>query len=127
MPSATASDDLISGINVIVLFIFAVCIMDGVVDMFLVEPARVVGLALLAFLIALLLLALSAAAFWKAGARAALTIAIANGNRNMGLIAAAMVGSVPELTWIFLALAQFPIYLFPLMMEPFSRRLAQPD
>jgi BASS family bile acid:Na+ symporter len=33
--------------------------------------------------------------------------------RNMGLMLAATGGAVPELTWLYFAIAQFPIYLSP--------------
>ena len=42
----------------------------------------------------------------------------------MGLmLAAASAGSVPEFVWLYVALAQFPIYLLPLVYKPLVRRL----
>ena len=45
------------------------------------------------------------------------------GSRNMGLMLAAAAGAVPELVWLYVALAQFPIYLLPLPFKPLVRRL----
>jgi hypothetical protein len=42
--------------------------------------------------------------------------------RNMGLMLAALGGALPELTWLYFALSQFPIYLSPQMLKPFLRR-----
>jgi BASS family bile acid:Na+ symporter len=42
--------------------------------------------------------------------------------RNMGLMLAAMGGVLPDLTWLYFALSQFPIYLSPQMLKPFVRR-----
>ena len=36
---------------------------------------------------------------------------------------AAAGSSVPDLTWLYFALAQFPIYLLPQMLKPLARRI----
>ena len=36
-----------------------------------------------------------------------------------------LVGAVPELVWLYVALAQFPIYLLPHLLKPLAQRLAQ--
>jgi BASS family bile acid:Na+ symporter len=33
---------------------------------------------------------------------------------------------LPETTWLYIAVAQFPIYLLPLLLRPLARRLAPP-
>jgi BASS family bile acid:Na+ symporter len=43
--------------------------------------------------------------------------------RNMGLMLAATGGALPDLTWLYFALSQFPIYLSPQMLKPLVRRL----
>ena len=48
---------------------------------------------------------------------------LAAGSRNMGLMLAAAGSAVPELTWLYFAVAQFPIYLMPAMLKPLARRL----
>jgi BASS family bile acid:Na+ symporter len=42
----------------------------------------------------------------------------------MGLMLAAMGGAVPDVAWLYFALAQFPIYLSPQLLKPLARRLA---
>ncbi|HTH35573.1 MAG TPA: Na+-dependent transporter, partial [Xanthobacteraceae bacterium] len=41
--------------------------------------------------------------------------------RNMGLMLAATGGALPDFTWIYFALAQFPVYLSPLLLAPLAR------
>jgi hypothetical protein len=43
--------------------------------------------------------------------------------RNMGLMLAATGGALPDFTWLYFALAQFPVYLSPLLLTPLARRL----
>jgi BASS family bile acid:Na+ symporter len=58
-----------------------------------------------------------------AGAKPAFALAMMSGQRNMGLMFAATGGAVPELTWLYFAVSQFPIYLSPLMLGPLARRI----
>jgi BASS family bile acid:Na+ symporter len=44
----------------------------------------------------------------------------------MGLMLAATGGALPDLTWLYFALAQFPIYLLPYFLSPLARRLISP-
>ena len=44
------------------------------------------------------------------------------GNRNIGLMMAATGFGVPELAWLYFAVAQFPIYLLPVVLKPLVRR-----
>jgi BASS family bile acid:Na+ symporter len=39
----------------------------------------------------------------------------------MGLMLAAAGSTVPDLTWLYFAIAQFPIYLLPQMLKPLAR------
>jgi hypothetical protein len=43
--------------------------------------------------------------------------------RNMGLMLAATGGALPDFTWLYFALAQFPVYLSPLLFTPLARRV----
>ncbi|ESR22456.1 hypothetical protein [Lutibaculum baratangense] len=117
------SADLLDGLNVIVLFVFAVAIMDGVAMRFLVEPWLVLGLLGLTIALALAMAAVTWAVFRPAGADRALVVALAVGNRNMGLMAAAMAAQLPEIAWILFAVGQLPIYMTPLLVQLAGRRL----
>jgi BASS family bile acid:Na+ symporter len=46
------------------------------------------------------------------------------GQRNMGALIAALGAATPETTFLFFALAQFPIYLMPQIIKPLARRFA---
>jgi bile acid:Na+ symporter, BASS family len=41
----------------------------------------------------------------------------------MGLLIAALGAATPDTTFLFFALAQFPIYLMPQIVKPLARRL----
>ncbi len=113
-----ANGRLIDGLNILILFVFAVAIMDGVIAYAIRDPLLILAILALAFAVNLLLLTVSAIAFLLFGIGSSLTVGIANANRNMGLMAAVMAGAVPEVTWLFFALAQFPIFLMPQLTRP---------
>src|SRR5215213_5654752 len=105
--------ECIDGLSVISLFFFAVALMDGVLVAILNEPMKILGLTVLSFALSLGLAALTA-----------FVLGLAAGNRNMGLMLAAAGTAVPDLTWLYFAVAQFPIYLMPAMLKPLARRVA---
>lgn len=117
---------IFDGSNVILLFVFAVAIMDGVAARLIADPALVLGFLAAAFVLALTFITLSALIFRLAGLDPALVIGISCGNRNMALMAAALAGVIPDVSWIFFAVAQVPIYLLPWMMKPVVERLMRP-
>jgi hypothetical protein len=114
----------IDGLNVVVLFVFAVAVMDGVAARFLADPLLVVGLIVLAFGLTFLQLAATALVFAPAGRDRAFALGLAAGNRNLGLMLAATGAALPDTTWLYFGLAQFPIYLAPQMLQPLARRVA---
>jgi hypothetical protein len=114
----------IDGLSVIALFFFAVGLMDGVLASIFSEPLKVLGLTLLSFALSFGLMALTTIVFARLGMGQALALGLAAGNRNMGLMLAAAGAAVPELTWLYFAVAQLPIYLMPAMLKPLARRVA---
>ena len=117
----------IDGLRVVALFFFAVGLMDGVLASIISEPLKVLGLTLLSFALSFGLMALTTLVFARLGMGQALALGLAAGNRNMGLMLAAAGAAVPELTWLYFAIAQFPIYLMPAMLKPLARRVAPPN
>jgi hypothetical protein len=113
----------IDGLSVVAMFLFAVAAMDGVAAHFLRDPVLVVGLTALAFALALGLIAITALVFARAGRARAFAIGLIAGNRNIGLMLAATGFHVPDIAWLYFALAQFPIYLLPHLLKPLARRL----
>ena len=120
-----AQRERIDGLNVVVLFIFAVAVMDGVAARFLADPLLVVGLIVLAFVLTILLLAATTLVFARAGRDRAFALGLTAGNRNLGLMLAATGAALPDTTWLYFGLAQFPIYLAPQMLQPLARRVAR--
>jgi len=115
----------IDGLSVIAMGMFAVAAMDGVTAHFLRDPLLVMGLTLLAFALALGLMAVTALAFLPAGRGRAFAIGLIAGSRNIGLMLTATGFLVPDVAWLYFALAQFPIYLLPHLLKPLARRMQQ--
>jgi predicted Na+-dependent transporter len=111
----------IDGASVILLMIFGIALMDGVTAHALADPKLVLGLTALAFALALGLFALTALIFKAAGFRRSVAIGFSGGHRNMAIMLAAG-GAAPDLTWLYFATAQFPIYLVPLLIAPLIAR-----
>ncbi|MGC2717441.1 MAG: Na+-dependent transporter [Pseudolabrys sp.] len=119
-----AQRERIDGLSVIAMFMFAVAAMDGVADHFCSNPLLVIELTALAFALALGLIAVTALVFLRAGRARAFAIGLIAGNRNIGLMLAASGFAVPDVAWLYFALAQFPIYLLPHLLKPLVRRLS---
>jgi predicted Na+-dependent transporter len=115
-------NERIDGLSVIALFCFAVAVMDGVVAQTVARPQVVLGLLALAFATSLGLGLATAAVFWRAGRTAALTLALSAGLRNLGVMVAGAGGGVPALTWLYIAMVQFPVYLLPYLLKPLLGR-----
>jgi BASS family bile acid:Na+ symporter len=116
----------IDGINVIVLFVFVAALMGDVGARILSDPLLVLALIALSFALTFVLLGMTVLAFAATGRREAFALGLMSSQRNMGLMLAAVGGTVPDLTWLYFALAQFPIYLLPQMLKPLARRIANP-
>jgi len=113
----------IDGFNILVLLVFVSAVMGTVAASFWAEPVRVLLLTGLAFVIFALLLGATVLVFRKAGHERALALGLMASQRNMGLMLAGTDGVLPGLTWLYFALAQFPIYLSPQLLKPLVRRL----
>jgi BASS family bile acid:Na+ symporter len=113
----------IDGLNVVVLFLFAVALMGDVAANTIAHPLFVLGLLALSTAVTFGLSGLTLLLFARAGWRSALPLAHAAGSRNTGLMLAAAAGAVPELVWLYVALIQIPIYALPLIVKPLVRRL----
>ena len=83
-------------------------------------------LRILAFVIGLtaLLFVSGGLAFLFLGRRFALTVGLSSGLRNMAILLGAVPSAVNAEILLFLAVAQFPIYMAPAMLKPLARRLA---
>lgn len=114
----------LDGVGVAMYVVFAVAAMDGVLAAILGQPGRValylgcaVALSVSGFLAAWLVLRPVAAA-------ERLVLGYATGQRNMGVLVAALGTAAPPETYLYFALAQFPIYLAPQLIRPLARRFS---
>lgn len=117
--------DAIDGLNVIAIFAFAIVAMESVPRNVMADPLFALGLLAFIVVLTMVLIALSALVFIRAGLDRGLVIGLLNGFRNLGVIMAALGGTMPELAWFYFALAQFPIYLFPALLKPLAQRFQQ--
>jgi BASS family bile acid:Na+ symporter len=113
----------LSGLNILVLFVFVAAVMEQVGPRFLATPLAVLELLGLAAVVFAGLLGVTALLFAPTGAPRALALGLLVAQRNMGLMLAATGGGVPDATWLYFALCQFPIYLSPCLLTPLARRL----
>jgi len=120
-----AQRERIDGLSVLAMFMFAVAAMDGVTDHFRANPLLVIELTALAFALALGMIVLTALVFLRVGRARAFAIGLIAGNRNIGLMLAATGFAVPDIAWLYFAVAQFPIYLLPHLLKPLAKRLQQ--
>jgi predicted Na+-dependent transporter len=116
-------NEQINGVNIILVFVFVAAVMEDVAARFVAQPAMMIELTVLAFVLTFAVLAVTAIVFIKAGREAALVLGLMASQRNMGLMLAATGGALPALTWLYFALAQFPAYLSPLLFMSLARRL----
>lgn len=114
----------IDGVGVILLLLFAVALMDGVAERIASRPQDVALYAAAAFAANLAMQVLGVAVFRRAGMRRAVTVGFVSGNRNAALLLAVLPGVEPALL-LFVAVAQFPIYLLPSLLMPLYRRLGR--
>jgi len=119
--------EMLDGLSVIAMFVFAAAAMDGVTAYALAEPRLVAMLTAVAFGLAIGTMLVTTIVFLASGRDRALAIGILTGNRNMGVILAATGFAIPPLAWLYFGLAQFPIYLLPVLLKWLAGRLKKPD
>jgi BASS family bile acid:Na+ symporter len=123
LASIERQKEKINGLNILFLFVFVAAVMESVGARFLASPMTTTALAALAFVVFFAVLFLTALVFLFAGRKRALALAFMASQRNMGLMLAGTGGALPDLTWLYFALSQFPIYLSPLLLQPLARRI----
>jgi len=114
------------GVGVVMYFVFAIAAMDGVLAAMIETPLRVVSYLGIAFAISIAGLVGTMLVLRPLSPSDRFVLGYATGQRNMGLLVAALGAATPDTTFLFFALAQFPIYLMPQIIKPFSRRFVVP-
>jgi len=110
------------GLSVILMFIFIAAVTGGVGAVLLANPALALGLAALAFVLTLLLSGSTMIVFARLGRPQAAALGLMASPRNMGLMLGAAGAVLPDLVWLYLGLAQLPIYTLPQLMKPLLHR-----
>jgi hypothetical protein len=116
-------NEQINGLNIFLVFIFVAAVMQDVAARFMAAPLQMIGLTALAFAVSFAVLGITALIFVRAGRERAFVLGLMTSQRNMGLMLAATGGALPNFTWLYFAVAQFPIYLSPLFLAALARRL----
>src|SRR5262249_3266081 len=112
----------IDGRHNLFMLVFLTAVRGGGAGRFLCDPFDVVGLALFAFAVYFTLLGLTTLIFRSIGYEHALSLGLVVSQRNLGLMLAATEGVLPQLTWLYFALCQFPIYLSPQLLNQLARK-----
>jgi bile acid:Na+ symporter, BASS family len=121
------NDAALGGLTVVILIVFAITVMDGMAARLMAQPATFLIYLAGAVLVNLGLLVVGGLLFLPAGRRIALTVAISSGNRNVGLIFALAGAALGRDFLLYLAVAQVPMYLTPVLARPVVRALMPAD
>lgn len=113
----------IDGINIIGLFVFAAALMGDVAAGLLASPLLWMALLATGVAVFAVFFGLSVLVFQGAGREAALAVGFMTAQRNVGLMLAAAGGLLSDLTWLYFALSQLPVYFSPALMQPLLARL----
>jgi BASS family bile acid:Na+ symporter len=97
--------------------------MESVPRNVVADPAFAIELFVLVILVSCLLIGLSMLIFVRSGLDRSAPIALLSAFRNIGLVMATLGSSLPDLAWFYFAMAQFPIYLLPALLQPLAKRL----
>lgn len=120
-----ASRSILDTISVAIAVMFAIGAMDGVAERLVTDPAFTLFAGAAAFAVMLAQMGLTYAVFRPVVGADAVAIAYACGNRNAGLVIAAIgVQQVSDTLWLFFAMSQLPVFIFPLVLSPLGRRLS---
>ncbi len=117
-----AMEGSLQGLTVVVLLVFAIAVMDGITPRIVSESGTMLLYLAGAFAVNLGFQALTALLFRPMGLRPALSLGLVAGNRNMALVFAVTGATEPDLL-LYLAVAQIPIYLSPLITRRVYGRL----
>lgn len=119
-----ANREVFTGLFIPPLALFAVGSMDGMLARIMAEPMAMGVILVIAIALALGSILVATMLLWPFGKSNALALGFSAGNRNLGLIVGALTGIIPDDTWAYFALAQFPIYGLPFLLRPVYRRFA---
>jgi len=112
----------IDGLNILLMLVFVDAVMGNVAGSFWHAPWQTTGILVLSFVIFFAVFGLSVLVLRKIAGPNALALGLLVAQRNMGLTLAATEGALPGTTWLYFALAQFPLYMSPQLLRPLVRK-----
>ena len=115
----------IDGLNVIAIFVFAIAAMESVPRNVIADPLFALELLVLLIGVSSALVALSMLVFLRYGLELGVPIGFLSTFRNIGLVMATLGSQLPDLAWFYFAMAQIPIFLLPVFLQPLADRLAK--
>ncbi|MGN6097001.1 MAG: hypothetical protein ACTHP8_12275 [Bosea sp. (in: a-proteobacteria)] len=113
----------LDGFGVLMYFIFAIAAMDGVTHAAIANPRLVLTVLGCVFAVSAAGLLGSWLVLRLLPGSERFMIGYGTGQRNMGLLVAALGAGVSQTTFLFFALAQFPIYLLPWLLRGIAGRI----
>jgi BASS family bile acid:Na+ symporter len=113
----------LDGFGVLMYFTFAIAAMDGVTRAALDNPRQVLLFTAIAFSVSAAGLVLASLVLRTLPLSERFMVGYGSGQRNMGLLIAALGAGVPPTTFLYFALAQFPIYLLPWLLRGIAARI----
>lgn len=113
--------DPIDGLNILFMLVFVAAVMGTLAGSFMAAPWKSTAVLIFAFAVFWALLAVTLVIFRKCGKKQALALGLMVAERNIGLMLAATQGVLPAGTWLYFALAQFPMYIAPHLLRPMAR------
>ena len=119
--------EVLDGAAVVTLVIFAIAIMDGLAARLMAEPGYVLFVIAVSFMVytglIILMTATLATIVPQWGRRLQLSVGLASGARNLGVILAVMPANADPDMLLYFAAGQFPIYIMPAVLKPIMLRL----
>ncbi|MCU4180551.1 hypothetical protein [Bosea sp. BH3] len=113
----------LDGFGVLMYFVFAIAAMDGVTRAALDNPRLVLFMLACTFAVSAAALLVSWLVLRRLPGPERFMVGYGSGQRNMGLLVAALGAGVSPTTFLFFALAQFPIYLLPWALRGLAARI----
>ncbi len=113
----------LDGLGMVFLIVFAIAIFDGVTEKFLADPFYVLSFVAAAFGAHVAYQLIAIGCFCWMRKRDALTMGFLAGTRNMGLLLAVLPATAEPALFLYIATAQFPIYIMPTVLRPIYRHL----
>ena len=118
------SEHMLDGITVVLFWLCGVALMDGVVKKFLEDPINTLMLIFLSFCvyIGLMVIGTFCAYFFWRDWRSAASLGLTSGCRNLAVIIVVLPTNIDPEIMLYFALAQFPIYLMPALLNFIGKR-----